>query len=175
MTASLKSAPTTSAESEALASKETAREESRFNEQQILGVLEEHEVGTSTKDVCRHHGISETTFYKWKAKFGGMQVSDVAKMRTLESRSYAGLPSISQARLRNASSFLRPIRGETLCRNHLGRIDEDDGFEGRRFRAKIESSSSAFGKRISSYLTWTSKCNDPKRMRMSASSLVVIQ
>jgi putative transposase len=57
---------------------------SRFTETQIVGILKEQEGGQPTKDVCRRHGISETTFYKWKAKFGGMEVSDVAKMRTLE-------------------------------------------------------------------------------------------
>jgi putative transposase len=57
---------------------------SRFTESQIVGILKEHEAGQATKDVCRRHGISETTFYKWKAKFGGMEVSDVAKMRALE-------------------------------------------------------------------------------------------
>ena len=57
---------------------------SRFTEPQIVGILKEQEAGQATKDVCRHHGISETTFYKWKAKFGGMEVSDVAKMRALE-------------------------------------------------------------------------------------------
>jgi putative transposase len=57
---------------------------SRFTEAQIVGILKEQEGGQATKDVCCRHGISETTFYKWKAKFGGMEVSDVAKMRTLE-------------------------------------------------------------------------------------------
>jgi len=57
---------------------------SRFTEAQIVGILKEQEGGQATKDVCRRHGISETTFYKWKAKFGGMEVSDVAKMRALE-------------------------------------------------------------------------------------------
>jgi len=57
---------------------------SRFTETQLVGILKEHEAGQATKDVCRRHGISETTFYKWKAKFGGMEVSDVAKMRALE-------------------------------------------------------------------------------------------
>ena len=57
---------------------------SRFTEAQIVGMLKEHESGQTTKDLCRRHGISETTFYKWKAKFGGMEVSDVAKMRALE-------------------------------------------------------------------------------------------
>ena len=57
---------------------------SRFSEPQIVGILKEHEAGMATKDVCRKHGISPPTFYAWKAKFGGMEVSDVAKMRALE-------------------------------------------------------------------------------------------
>ena len=57
---------------------------SRFTEAQIVGILKEQEGGQATKDVCRRHGTSETTFYKWKAKFGGMEVSDIAKMRALE-------------------------------------------------------------------------------------------
>ena len=57
---------------------------SRFTEQQIVGVLKEAEVGAKTADVCRKHGVSPATFYAWKSKFGGMEVSDVAKMRALE-------------------------------------------------------------------------------------------
>lgn len=57
---------------------------SRFREEQIIGVLREQEAGVKTADVCRKHGISPATFYKWKAKFGGLGVSDVARLRTLE-------------------------------------------------------------------------------------------
>jgi putative transposase len=57
---------------------------SRFSETQIVGILKEHEAGVATKDLCRRHGISPATFYAWKAKFGGMEVSDVAKMKALE-------------------------------------------------------------------------------------------
>ena len=57
---------------------------SRFTETQIVGILKEHEAGIATKDVCRKHGISPATFYAWKAKYGGMEVSDVAKMQALE-------------------------------------------------------------------------------------------
>ena len=57
---------------------------SPFSETQIVGILKAHEAGISTKDLCRNHGISPATFYAWKAKFGGMEVSDVAKMKALE-------------------------------------------------------------------------------------------
>ena len=56
----------------------------RFTEEQIIKVLKEHEAGAGTGDLCRRHGISSATFYKWKAKFGGMDVSDAKKLRALE-------------------------------------------------------------------------------------------
>jgi len=57
---------------------------SRFSEEQIIGMLKEQEAGMKTADVCRKHGISEATFYKYKAKFGGMEVSDARRLRALE-------------------------------------------------------------------------------------------
>jgi putative transposase len=57
---------------------------SRFTEQQIIGMLKEHESGMATAEVCRKHGISDATFYKWRAKFGGMSVSDAQKLKALE-------------------------------------------------------------------------------------------
>ena len=57
---------------------------SRFSEEQIIGVLKEQEAGMATAEVCRRHGISAATFYKWKSKFGGMEVSEAKRLRALE-------------------------------------------------------------------------------------------
>ena len=57
---------------------------SRFSDEQIIGILKEQEAGAVTADVCRRHGISEATFYKWKAKFGGLEVTEAKRLRTLE-------------------------------------------------------------------------------------------
>jgi putative transposase len=57
---------------------------SRFTEEQIIGILREHDAGVKTAELCRKHGISSATFFKWKAKFGGMDVSDARKLRALE-------------------------------------------------------------------------------------------
>ena len=57
---------------------------SRFNEEQIIAILKEQESGLGTADLCRKHGISSATFYKWKAKYGGLDVSDARRLKTLE-------------------------------------------------------------------------------------------
>ena len=57
----------------------------RFSEEQIIGILKEHEAGVSAKELCRKHGMSDASFYKWKAKFDGMEVSDARRLRDLES------------------------------------------------------------------------------------------
>ena len=56
----------------------------RFTEEQIVRILQEAEGGMSTRDVCRKHGIAEQTFYRWKTKYGGMDVSDAKRLRSLE-------------------------------------------------------------------------------------------
>jgi putative transposase len=57
---------------------------SRFSEEQIIGILKEQEAGMPTVEVCRCHGVSPATFYKWKSKFGGMEVSEAKRLRSLE-------------------------------------------------------------------------------------------
>jgi putative transposase len=56
----------------------------RFTEAQIVSILHQQEAGKSVKDISREHGISDATFYNWKAKYGGMQISDVKRMKDLE-------------------------------------------------------------------------------------------
>ena len=56
----------------------------RFSEEQIIAVLKESEAGAKTKDLCRRHGISEPTFYNWKAKYAGMTVSEARRLKELE-------------------------------------------------------------------------------------------
>ena len=57
---------------------------SRFTEEQIIGILREQEAGAKTVDVCRKHGVSGATFYKWKAKYGGLDVSDAKRLKARE-------------------------------------------------------------------------------------------
>jgi putative transposase len=57
---------------------------SRYTEEQIIGILKQHEAGVKTADLCREHGISGATFYGWKSKFGGMEVSEAQRLKAME-------------------------------------------------------------------------------------------
>jgi putative transposase len=75
----------------------------RFSEEQIIAILREHESGFSTPDLCRKHGMSKGTFYAWKAKFGGMDVSDAQKLRGLESENAKLKKLLAEAMIDNAA------------------------------------------------------------------------
>ncbi|MAK97850.1 MAG: IS3 family transposase [Citromicrobium sp.] len=74
---------------------------SRFSEEQIIAVLKEQEAGMPTAEVCRRHGISSATFYKWKSKFGGLEVSDARRLRTLEQENSRLKKLLAEAMLDN--------------------------------------------------------------------------
>lgn len=75
----------------------------RFTEEQIIAVLKEHELGTKTADLCRKHGISEATFYNWKSKFGGMEVSEAKRLKALEGENGRLKRLLADAMLDNAA------------------------------------------------------------------------
>jgi putative transposase len=76
---------------------------SRFTEEQIIGVLKEHEVGAKTADICRKHGISEATFYNWKSKYGGLDVSEARRLKQLSDENTKLKRLLADAMLDNAA------------------------------------------------------------------------
>jgi putative transposase len=75
---------------------------SRFSEEQIIGMLREQEAGMSTADVCRKHGISSATFYKWKGRYGGLEVSEARRLKALEDENARLKKLLAEAMLDNA-------------------------------------------------------------------------
>ena len=75
----------------------------RFSEEQIIGILKESEVGAKTKDLCRKHGISDATFYNWKAKYAGMTVSEVRRLKELEAENSKLKRLLAEAELDKAA------------------------------------------------------------------------
>lgn len=76
---------------------------SRFTEEQVIGVLKEHELGAGTADLCRKHGISQQTFYNWKSKYGGMNVSEARRLKGLETENGKLKKLLADAMLDNAA------------------------------------------------------------------------
>jgi len=75
---------------------------SRFSEEQIIAILREQETGAKTVEVCHKHGISDATFYKWKAKYGGMEVSHARRLKVLEDENTKLKKLLAEAMLDNA-------------------------------------------------------------------------
>jgi len=83
----------------------------RFTEEQIISILKEADAGMTGKEVCRRHGISENTFYRWKSKYGGMTVSDAKRLREVETENRKLKQLLAEAHLDNAA------RKELLSKN----------------------------------------------------------
>jgi putative transposase len=85
---------------------------SRFSEEQIIGVLREQEAGARTEEVCRRYGISTATFYKWKAKYGGLEVSDAKRLKAMDDENRRLKKLLAEAMLDNAA--LRALLGKNV-------------------------------------------------------------
>ena len=84
---------------------------SKFTDEQIISILAEQERGMATSDVCRRHGVSSATFYKWKAKYGGMDVSDARRLKTLETENGRLKKLLADSMLDN--SILKDLLGKS--------------------------------------------------------------
>ena len=82
----------------------------RFTEEQIIGILKEHEAGVPIADLCRKHGVSNASLYKWKAKYGGMDVSEARKLKALEDENARLKKLLADAMLDN--SALKDLLGK---------------------------------------------------------------
>ena len=85
---------------------------SRFSEEQIIGILKEHQAGLGTKELCRKQGVSDATFYKWRSKFGGMEVPDAKNLKSLEAEN-AKLKKLLAEQMMDVST-LKEMLGKTF-------------------------------------------------------------
>jgi transposase-like protein len=100
----------------------------RHTEEQIIAILKEHEAGMKTADLCRKHGISEASFYNWKAKFGGPELSEAKRLRGLESENAKLKKLLADAMLDNAAlkdplakKMVTPLPSERLSLMYVQR------------------------------------------------------
>jgi putative transposase len=91
---------------------------SRFSEEQIIGVLKEHQAGLPVAEICRRHGISDATFYTWRAKYGGLEVSDAKRLKALEEENRKLKKLLAEQMLDAAT--LREMLGKNFCRPAQG-------------------------------------------------------
>ena len=85
---------------------------SRYPEEQIIGILKEHQSGLAAAELCRKYGVSDATFYKWRSKYGGMEVSDARKLKALEDENRRLKQLLAEAMLDVAT--LRELLGKNF-------------------------------------------------------------
>jgi putative transposase len=85
---------------------------SRFSEEQIIGILKEHQAGLSAAELCRKHGVCEPTFYKWRSRYGGMEVSDAKRLKAFEEENAKRKKLLAELML--DVSTLREMLGKTV-------------------------------------------------------------
>lgn len=85
---------------------------SRFSEEQIIGILREHESGVPVAELCRKHGVSDASIYKWKAKYGGMDVSEAKRLKSLEDENAKLKRMLAEAMLDNVA--LKDLLGKNV-------------------------------------------------------------
>src|SRR4029453_7018270 len=104
----------------------------RFTDEQIIGILKEHEAGTPVSELCRKHGVSDASIYKWKAKYGGMDVSEAKRLRTLEEENTRLNPLLADAMIDKAA--LKDLLGKTPAaeRRAVAHLKETFGMSERR-------------------------------------------
>ena len=108
---------------------------SRFSDEQIIGILKEHQAGLSATDLCRKHGISDATFYTWRKKYGGMEVSEARRLKALEEEN-ARLKKLLAESMMDVST-LREMLGKKLLtpgsrRNAVAWAIEEKSYSQRR-------------------------------------------
>jgi putative transposase len=107
-------------------------ERSRFSEEQIVGILKEHEAGVSIADLCRKHGVSDASIYKWKAKYGGVDVSEAKRLKGLEDENARLKKLLAYAMLDNSAlKDLLGKNGDARCRARCRRPSPDCVWNGR--------------------------------------------
>src|ERR1700757_1296801 len=111
---------------------------SRFSEEQIIAILREQEAGAKTVEVCRKHGISDATFYKWKARYGGIEVSDAKRLKALEDENAKLKKLLAEAMLDN------PMLKETATKNGDARR-QAGGRRSPGFRVRGERGAGVYG------------------------------
>src|SRR5499433_3241955 len=92
---------------------------SRYTEEQIIGILREQEAGTPVAELCRKHGMSDATFYTWKSKYGGLEVSEAKRLRALEAENAKLKRLLANAVLDNAA--LKELLGKKMVTPAAGR------------------------------------------------------